>query len=354
MNDFEFAFEQTPWEQFADHLQPGAAVSAARVLTLLEGEDEDALEDAFLTLQEQAADLDLSDLPRPSLTGDSALRLRREADLIRDGKLLESLEAGDPLRLYLEELAAVPVCGDICLLAEQLGQANREGKSSERLRNALVELSLSRVVSLAGEHTGWGVLLLDLIQEGSLGLWQATGSFTGRGEEFEAERDRWIRFYMKKAILLQARSSGVGQRMRQMLEDYRAVDERLLGDLGRNPTVDEIAEELHITREETLAIAGMLENVRMMDRVKPAEPQEEESDPEEEQAVEDTAYFQMRQRIADLMSGLSETDAKLLSLRFGLEGGLPLNPEDTGRKLGLTPEEVVAREAKALAKLRNA
>ena len=69
--------------------------------------------------------------------------------------------------------------------------------------------------------------------------------------------------------------------------------------------------------------------------------------------MEDTALFQMRQRIADLLSGLDDTDAKLLTMRFGLEGGLPLSPEETGRKLGLTPEEVVSREAAALAKLRS-
>ena len=110
---------------------------------------------------------------------------------------------------------------------------------------------------------------------------------------------------------------------------------------------------LHVHTEYSL-LDGACRIDRMMDRVKPAEPQEEaEEDPEEQQAVEDTAYFQMRQRIADLMSGLSEEDAKLLSLRFGLEGGLPLSPEEVGRRLSLTPEEVVAREAKALAQLRN-
>ena len=85
---------------------------------------------------------------------------------------------------------------------------------------------------------------------------------------------------------------------------------------------------------------------------KPAEPEEEKE--EEEQAVEDTALFQMRQRILDLLSGVSEEDQKLLTLRFGLEGGKPMSPEDAGKRPGLTPDEVVAREAAALAKLRNA
>ena len=89
----------------------------------------------------------------------------------------------------------------------------------------------------------------------------------------------------------------------------------------------------------------------MIARVK--QPEQEEPTPEDEQAVEDTAYFQMRQRIEELLSGLDERSAKLLTLRFGLEGGLPMTPEDTGKRLGMTPEEVVAAEAAALAKLRT-
>jgi RNA polymerase primary sigma factor len=130
------------------------------------------------------------------------------------------------------------------------------------------------------------------------------------------------------------------------------VDERLLGELGRNPTLEEIAEELHMSLEETTAVKKMLDNARLMSQNKQPEEIEEVSE-EEDQAVENTALFQMRQRILDLLSGVSEEDAKLLTLRFGLEGGRPLSPEETGRKLGLTPEEVVAREGAALAQLRN-
>ena len=141
-------------------------------------------------------------------------------------------------------------------------------------------------------------------------------------------------------------------KMRQALEDYRAVDERLLGDLGRNATVEEIAEELHMSVEETMAVARMLDNARRVHRTKAeVEPPEETED--DERHVEDTALFQMRQRILDLLSSLSKEDAKLLTLRFGLEGGKPLTPAEVGRKMGLTPEEVVAREAAALAQLRN-
>ena len=161
-----------------------------------------------------------------------------------------------------------------------------------------------------------------------------------------------IRQSMAKLITLQARAMGVGQKMRQALEDYRSIDEKLLADLGRNPTLEEIAQEMHMSVEEASVVASMLENARNMNRAK-AEQESKEPEPEEELAVENTAYFQMRQRIEELLSGLDEKSAKLLTLRFGLEGGLPMTPEDTGKRLGMTPEEVVAAEAAALAKLRT-
>lgn len=345
MNDLDFTFEESPWDLMLDTLVSGGKLSAARFLTLMEGEDEGFVEEALADLEARRVALDVADLPKPAGTGEAAVRLRREEQLASGKKLLESLDVNDPLRLYLEELAAIPACGDIDILAEKC--ANGKESAREQLLNA----SLHRVVELAEGCVGMGVLLLDLIQEGSMGLWQGILSYDGG--DFEAHRDWWINQSLAKAITMQARANGVGQKMRQALEDYRAVDERLLGDLGRNPTLEEIAEELHMSVEETSFVAQMMENVRLMNKVKTAEEPKEEEAPEDQQAVEDTAYFQMRQRISDLLSGLSETDAKLLTLRFGLEGGLPLSPEETGRKLGLTPEEVVAREAKALAQLRQ-
>ena len=105
--------------------------------------------------------------------------------------------------------------------------------------------------------------------------------------------------------------------------------------------------------EEADAVRKMLDDARIMARAKKPPVDEEEEKEAEEQAVEDTALFQMRQRISDLLSSLSEADQKLLTLRFGLEGGKPLSPGETGRLLGLTAEEVVAKEAAALSKLRS-
>ena len=339
MNDLEFAFDLSPWEGYRRGLQMGDVVSAARVLALVEGEQE--LEEALQDLETGAMVLDISDLPRPGGIGEAAVRLRREQELVSNGLHPEDLEQTDPLRLYLEEVAQTPAFGDEVQLAQRSGQGDAQAQQ------ALTNLGLSRVIQLAQEHVGYGVLLLDLIQEGSLGLWQAVCSY--HGGDYAAHRDRWIRFYLARAVTMQAGANGVGQKMRRALEDYRQVDSRLLSDLGRNPTLEEIALELHMNVEEAATVRQMLAEAQQLARAQ--SPQEDEPE-EAEQAVEDTALFQMRQRIGDLLSGLSGEDAKLLSLRFGLEGGKPLTPEEVGAKLGLTASQVLEKEAAALAQLR--
>ena len=342
----EFSFEQSQWELYLNSIPENGSITAMQMLTILEDENEEAVEDAFQAILEAGITISTADLPHNEAGGEAALRLRREAELVKKGDLLRSLDENDPLRLYLEELAAIPVCGDPAVLAQELIE-----NPAESVRLALVNLSLGRVVELAGEYTGYGVLLLDLIQEGSLGLWEATAMYCGG--DFETIRDWWIRQYMAKAVVMQARSSGLSRKMRQAMEDYRSVDERLLTELGRNPTMEEIAEGMHVSVEEAMVASQMLESARMLNRAKVETEEPEEADPEDNQAVEDTAYFQTRQRIGELLTGLSKQETALISLRFGLEGGLPLSPEETGKKLGLTPEEVVAMEAVALAKMRK-
>lgn len=344
MNQWDITFEASPWEQVLDTLRPGTQLSAARFLTMMEPETEDTVEDALEQLEQKDILLDISDLPKLTDGGETAVRLRREAQLVKENKLPQGLEENDPLRLYLEEIAAIPACGDPQLLAERCLAGD------ENAMPQLTNVMLSHVIGQSFALAGQGVLLLDLIQEGSLGLWQAILNYAGG--DFESYCDRCISRTLAKTVTMQARASGVGQKMRQALEDYRMVDERLLSELGRNPTLEEIALELHMTVDEASTVADTLEAARMMNRAKTAaEPKQETR--EEEQAVEDTAYFQMRQRISELLSGLSDLDAQLLNLRFGLEGGLPMKPEEVGAKLGLTPAEVVAREAAALAKLRE-
>ena len=343
MTPLEFTIDEPLWEAELMQLPEGSQISAVRFLTLMEGEDEESFEEALQLLNDRSILPELSELPAPSGDDQAALRLRREQQLVKEGRLLQELEENDPLRLYLEELAAVPVCGDVQLLAQRLAEGDRS------VTQQLTNLLLSRVVEHACALTGRGVLLLDLIQEGSIGLWQGILSYTGG--DIEAHCDWQIRWDLARAVITCAREKGVGQRLRQAMEDYRSVDEQLLTELGRNPTLEEIAERLHMSPEAAAQVARNLEATRMIARAK--QPEEPEEDPEEEQAVENTAYFQTRQRIGELLSSLEEADARLLTLRFGLEGGKPLTPEEAGKHLGLTPEEAVAREAAALSKLRE-
>lgn len=344
MNHLDFFFEDSLAERVLSAAEDGV-LSAVRFLTLAENMSEDELDDAYAAMDAHRIMLDISDLPKPAITGEAAARLKLEQQLIEKNQLMDGLDENDPLRLYLQELAMIPACGDPAVLQVDAAAGN------ENARNLLVNLSLSRVIELAKEHTGKGVLLLDLIQEGSLGLWQSILSWEGTGD-FETHRDWWIRAYLARIITLQAQIGGLGQKLRQALEDYRAVDERLLSELGRNPTLEEIALQLHMDQEEVAAVKKMLDDARVLQQAHDDQENKQE-DPDDEKHVEDTAYFQMRQRIMELLSGLSEQDAKMLTLRFGLEGGLPLTPADTGRLVGLTAEEVIAREAVALAQLRQ-
>lgn len=344
MTDLEFTFEPAPWEQALRAMGQGAAVTAAAFLTLLEGEDELAAQNAAELLLEERITLDISDLPKLPAQGQTAQRLRQERQLVEKDALPGGLEENDPLRLYLEEVASTPVAGDIYLLAEKCAAGN------ESVVPQLAALKLSRVIELAKLWVDKGVLLLDLIQEGSLGLWQGILSYN-QGD-IDAHCDWWIRQFMAVEITLQARAAGVGFKLKQAMEDYRDVDQRLLAELGRNPTPQEIAESLHITPEAAQTLEGMLQTARSVQRVKGESPAQQHEE-EEDQAVENTAYFQTRQRIAELLSALTPEESELLTLRYGLEGADPLTHEQAAARLGITPEEAVARETGALMKLRQ-
>ena len=345
MMELDFSFEASPLEVLLSQIPEGGSLSAAQFVALTDGDPEEAVQDALMELEIRRISLDISDLSVPAAAGEAAVRLRREAQLVKEGSLPAGLEENDALRLYLEEIAGLDTDGDV----EKMAASYARGQ--DMLIARLTNRMLPSVVELAYGFVGRGVLLMDLIQEGSLGLWQAILSY--RGGEFVPHARWYIRQYLAKAVVLQAREMGFGQRMKQAMEDFRAVDERLLTDLGRNPTLEEIAEAMHVSPEEAETVGKMVESARMLSRARQETAQPEEEDAQEEQHVEDTALFQSRQRISDLLSGLTEQETRLISLRFGLEGGVPMSPEDTGKRLGLIPEEVVAMEAAALKKMRN-
>lgn len=341
MNDF--VFEQAPWEAYLRSCKNGSVISGWNLISMLEDEEDDAVEDAFSILTVKKLQLDLSGLPQMSAGSNTAQRLQQEREYVTGGLKTALMEETDPLRLYLEEIAAAPACGDEKLLAEQLSSGD------QRAAQRLTELGLSRVVEIAAEYAGQAVLLLDLIQEGNIGLWEAISGY--RGGDYAAQRDEAIRSSVLKAIVLQARSNGISQKMKKALQDYRAADQHLLTKLGRNPGLEEIAQEMHISLEQALTIEKTMADILLLQKAeKLAAPKEETA--EDELPVEDTAYFQMRQRISEMMSVLDEQEARILTMRFGLEKGLPMSAEEVAKALGITTAAVTACETAALSKLR--
>ncbi|MBR2937819.1 MAG: sigma-70 family RNA polymerase sigma factor [Oscillospiraceae bacterium] len=339
----EFTFEPSPWELTLMALKPGDTLYAARCIAMLQDLSEEEAEDALLSLDEKHITLNITDLPVDIACGEAAERLKWERKITQTGDLRSQLEENDPLRLYLEEIKNTPE-------SDWKTLARRYAGGDDEAAQGLVQICLPLVVKRACAATGRGVLLMDLIQEGNLGLWQGILNYTDG--DFEEHILWWIDQYICKAIILQARSGEVGQKFLQGMADFRDADQKLLGELGRNPTVEEIAEAIHCTPAEAMAYGAMLDQARIRRQVDDLQkPKEENSD--DEQSVENTAYFQMRQRILDMLSALNEREAKLLTLRFGLEGGVPMDPRQVGQAMGLTAEEVTQIEAAALQKLRQ-
>lgn len=343
MNEFILSGEE---QILIDELNSltGGTMSAVRLLELTATLEEAAIPEILTAMKENKVALDITGLPPVECTGQSALRLKQEAQCRSLDKITQGLDAYDPLVLYLKEVAATPAAGDVQLYAE------RYLAGEHHLAEGIVNLCLSRVIELALEYTGHGVLLMDLIQEGSMGLWESISGYTGG--DFMNHAQWHIRQAMAGSVFAVAHAGGMGQMLRRNMQDYIDVDQRLLVELGRNPVTEEIAEAMHISVEECEVLEKMVANARAMEKTK-QEQTEPELTPEDDQAVEDTAYFRVRQRITELLASLPQEDAKLLRLRFGLDDHKPLSPVQTGELLGLTPEEVVRREAAALAKLRN-
>jgi len=339
----EFTFEKTPEERLQEAIASRGGISALECLEMIEDLSEEEAEETLHTLAESCDRIDISHIPQYEREENTARRLQLEDKLAKSGDLMTGLEENDPLRLFLEEVAAMPTADEKALLAQYTAD-------DEKITRQLAECSLGRVVERACRMTGHGVLLLDLIQEGCLGLWYGIMKYTGG--DYEAHVCGWIDRYLKTATLMQAHTDNVIYKARQGMADFRDADQKLLAELGRNPTVEEIAEAIHCTPAEAATYAEMLHQAKLRRQVDQLSAPKEQT-PDDEQPVESTAYFQMRQRIADMLSVLDEQEAKLLTLRFGLEGGVPMDAAQVGQAMNLTAEEVTKIEAAALQKLRQ-
>jgi RNA polymerase primary sigma factor len=292
-----------------------------------------------------------------------------------EGEAEESLPAGlsldDPVRMYLKEIGRVPLlsmeeekelamaieAGE--LEAQKNGQAQgRVVESGFEAKRKLTEANLRLVVSIAKKYVGRGMLFLDLIQEGNLGLIRAVEKFDYRkGYKFSTYATWWIRQAITRALADQARTIRIPVHMVETINRLIKVSRQLLQELGRDPTVEEIAGEMGLTPEKVREVIKISQEPISLET-----PIGEEEDShlgdfiEDQEAIapaEAASVMLLKEKMADVLKNLTERERKVLVLRFGLEDGHQRTLEEVGQEFGVTRERIRQIEAKALRKLRH-
>ncbi|MDP3487537.1 MAG: RNA polymerase sigma factor RpoD [Bacillota bacterium] len=293
-----------------------------------------------------------------------ALAVEPDVDAIR-GENEEEVEQGeigipdgvrldDPVRMYLKEIGRVPLLNS----KEEVELAKRMEDGSEEAKRRLVEANLRLVVSIAKRYVGRGMLFLDLIQEGNLGLMKAVEKFDYRkGYKFSTYATWWIRQAITRAIADQARTIRIPVHMVETINKLIRVTRQLLQELGREPTPEEVAAEMGMPVERVHEIHKIAQEPVSLET-----PIGEEEDshlgdfiPDEDAPApaDAAAYVLLREQLDEVLSTLTAREQKVLRLRFGLEDGRSRTLEEVGQEFGVTRERIRQIEAKALRKLRH-
>ena len=291
-------------------------------------------------------DMDASDADDPELHVEV-----KAADL---EEAAENVSVNDPVRLYLREIGRVP----LLTADEELALALRMEQGDQDAKKELAEANLRLVVSIARRYVGRGMSLLDLIQEGNLGLIKAVDKFDyTKGFKFSTYATWWIRQAITRAIADQARTIRIPVHMVETINKQIRVSRQLLQELGREPTVSEIAEEMGISEEKVREIRKIAQ-----DPVSLETPIGEEEDshlgdfiPDEDALApsDAAAYTMLKEQLDEVLGTLTEREEKVLKLRFGLEDGRTRTLEEVGGEFNVTRERIRQIEAKALRKLRH-
>lgn len=322
----------------------------------------------------------VSEVQLPKVSSRKAKAVRR-----RTAETGVTMLTGDPVRMYLKEIGKVPLLNaaeeiDLAMkieagvaATEELERAEDEGIELERrerrrlgrieqvgidAKQQLIEANLRLVVSIAKRYVGRGMLFLDLIQEGNLGLIRAVEKFDyTKGFKFSTYATWWIRQAITRAIADQARTIRIPVHMVETINKLVRIQRQLLQTLGREPTPEEIGKEMGLTAERVREIQKISQEPVSLET-----PIGEEEDSqlgdfiEDQDAVvpPDAASFSMLQeQLGKVLDGLAERERKVISLRFGLEDGHPRTLEEVGREFGVTRERIRQIESKTLAKLRH-
>ena len=266
----------------------------------------------------------------------------------------EGVSIEDPVRMYLKEI------GKVSLLSadEEIELAKRMEKGDEAAKNRLAEANLRLVVSIAKRYVGRGMLFLDLIQEGNLGLIKAVEKFDYRkGYKFSTYATWWIRQAITRAIADQARTIRIPVHMVETINKLIRVSRQLLQELGREPTPEEIAEEMDMPVDRVREILKISQEPVSLET-----PIGEEEDSHLGDFIQDdnvpvpadaAAFTLLKEQLVEVLSTLTDREQKVLRLRFGLDDGRARTLEEVGKEFNVTRERIRQIEAKALRKLRH-
>ncbi|MBP5554346.1 MAG: RNA polymerase sigma factor RpoD [Lachnospiraceae bacterium] len=268
--------------------------------------------------------------------------------------LVEGVSIEDPVRMYLKEIGKVP----LLTAEEEIELAKRMEKGDEEAKNALAEANLRLVVSIAKRYVGRGMLFLDLIQEGNLGLIKAVEKFDYRkGYKFSTYATWWIRQAITRAIADQARTIRIPVHMVETINKLIRVSRQLLQTLGREPSPEEIAAEMNIPEEKVREILKISQEPVSLET-----PIGEEEDSHLGDFIEDdnvpapaeaATQMLLREQLDKVLDSLTDREKKVLRLRFGLDDGRQRTLEEVGKEFNVTRERIRQIEAKALRKLRH-
>ena len=267
---------------------------------------------------------------------------------------LEGINVDDPVRMYLREIGKIP----LLTYEEELELAQKVLEGDEEAKKKLSESNLRLVVSIAKKYVGRGMLFLDLIQEGNMGLIKAVEKFDyTKGYKFSTYATWWIRQAITRAIADQARTIRIPVHMVETINKLIRTSRLLLQRLGREPSPEEIAEELEMPVEKVMEIQKIAQ-----DPVSLETPIGEEDDSHLGDFIQDddspapqdaAAYTMLKEQLEEVMNTLTPREAKVLKLRFGLEDGKARTLEEVGKEFDVTRERIRQIEAKALRKLRH-
>ncbi len=323
--------------------------------------DEEVTERFYDTLEANGVEIDVSDvLEILGKAKDELLPTQSEIEDIEEEELVdpeqysEHFKLDDPVRMYLKEIGKI----DLLDAEQELELAEKMAGGDELAKQKMAEANLRLVVSIAKRYVGRGMLLLDLIQEGNLGLIKAVEKFDyTKGYKFSTYATWWIRQSITRAIADQARTIRIPVHMVETINKVIRTMHAMVQELGRDPSTEEIAQRMGITKEKVEEILKISQEPVSLET--PIGEEEDShlgdfiQDEGASEPIEAASYNLLREQLVEVLSTLTPREEQVLRLRFGLDDGHPRTLEEVGKEFDVTRERIRQIESKALRKLRH-